>query len=119
MANNSNNANESARADKDRKTLEAIGQIYCSAHHKDTPKDQAGLCETCRETVDRTLERTVSCPYGHESNCQDCDIHCQRGEAQARIREMMAYAAPRMPVRHPLMTLEYLRKKVRSKEKSG
>ena len=102
-----------ARINKDRKTLEAIGRIYCTAHHDPTqhPKDAAGLCAACRETVDATLERTKSCPYGHECNCEDCDIHCQRGEAQQRIKTMMAYAAPRMALRHPLMTLEYLRKK--------
>lgn len=99
---------------KDRKTLEAIGRIYCKAHHDDacTPKDEAGLCASCRETIDATLARTVACPYGHKGNCQDCTLHCQRGEAQARIREIMRYAAPRMTFRHPLMTLNYLKKKV-------
>lgn len=100
--------------DKDRRTLEAIGRIYCSAHHAHESKDDAGLCPACRETVDTTLARTVACPYGHEGNCQDCDIHCQRGDAQRRVREMMRYAAPRMAFRHPLMTAEYLRKKLRS-----
>ena len=98
------------REDKDRKTLEAIGRIYCSAHHGDA-KDAAGLCASCRETVDATLERTVACPFNHEGNCEDCKVHCQRGEAQDRIRRMMRYAAPRMAFRHPLMTLDYLRKK--------
>lgn len=99
-----------AREDKDRKTLEAIGRIYCSAHH-DGPKDVAGLCAACRKAVDTTLSRTASCPYGHVGNCQDCLLHCQRGEAQAQIQEIMRYAAPRMAFRHPLMALEYLRKK--------
>ena len=108
---------EQNRTDKDRSTLEAIGRIYCNAHHKDAPKDQAGLCVQCRETVDRTLERTASCPFGHEGNCQDCAVHCQRGESQQRVREMMSYAAPRMAFRHPLMTFEYLCKKTRSTDR--
>lgn len=99
-----------AKVDKDRKTLEAIGRIYCTAHHVGG-KDAAGLCSECRETVDATLARTQVCPFGHEKNCQDCEIHCQRGDARKRIREMMAYSAPRMALRHPLMTVEYLRKK--------
>ena len=99
------------RVEKDRKTLEAIGRIYCNAHH-DGDKDAAGLCATCRETVDATLARTEACPFGHTGNCQDCKVHCQRGETQARIREMMRYSAPRMALRHPLMTAEYLRKKL-------
>ena len=98
------------QTEKDRKTLEAIGRIYCVAHH-DSAKDTSGLCPSCRDTVDATLARTEACPFGHESNCQDCKVHCQRGEAQARIRKMMRYSAPRMALRHPLMTAEYLRKK--------
>lgn len=103
--------------DKDRKTLEAIGRIYCSVKHTGS-KDMAGLCPACRETVDATLARTKACPYGHEGNCQDCEIHCQRGEARERIRQMMAYSAPRMAIRHPLMTFDYLRKKRRTRNVS-
>ena len=97
-----------AQLEKDRKTLEAIGRIYCRGNH-DAPTDAEGLCAECRETVDVTLGRTAVCPYGHAGNCQDCDIHCQRGDAQRRIREMM-----RMAFRHPIMTAEYLRKKFRA-----
>ena len=103
-----------SRADKDQRTLEAIGRIYCRAHHTGS-KDAAGLCAQCRETVDATLARTQACPFGHEGNCQDCAVHCQRGEAQRRIREIMRYAAPRMALRHPLMTAGYVRKKLAAK----
>ncbi len=103
------------QTDRDRKTLEAIGRIYCSAHH-DEAKDDAGLCPSCRATVDATLARTEACPFGHAGNCQDCKVHCQRGEAQERIRSMMRYAAPQMTLRHPLMTAEYLRKKLSGKK---
>ena len=96
--------------EKDRSTLEAMGRIFCKAHHT-SPKDASGLCASCRQTVDATLARTESCPYGHVGNCEDCGIHCQRGEARDRIREIMRYAAPRMTLRHPLMTFDYLRKK--------
>lgn len=106
---------EKTREDKDRAILEAMGRIYCHAHHPDEPKDAAALCAQCRETVDATLARTAACPFGHEGNCQDCEIHCQRGEAQERIRAIMRYAAPRMTFRHPLMTADYLRKKLRKK----
>lgn len=99
-----------ALIDKDRRTLEAMGRIFCSAHH-DGAKDAAGLCPACRSTVDATLERAASCPFGHEGNCQDCAVRCQRGEARDRIREIMRYAAPRMTLRHPLMTFDYLRRK--------
>lgn len=106
---------ENTHVDKDRQTLEAIGRIFCSAHHNEA-RDSEGLCPSCRATIDATLERAAACPYGHETNCEDCRVHCQRGEAQARIREIMRYSAPRMAVRHPLMTMEYLRKKRKGRQ---
>ena len=102
----------SKRQDKDRRTLEAIGRIYCKGNHEGASCDAAGLCTSCREAVDATLQRASECPFGHAGNCEDCKVHCQRGEAQRRIREIMRYAAPRMALRHPLMTAEYLRKKL-------
>ena len=100
---------------RDRATLEAMGRIFCSSRHKDAGKDEAWLCAQCRDTIEFTLERTAACPYGHVGNCQNCDIHCQQGEARERIREIMRFAAPRMTFLHPLMTAEYLRKKIRTR----
>lgn len=102
------------KVDRDRRTLEAIGRIYCGGNHVDAAKDSAGMCPECREAIEQTLARASSCPHGHEGNCQDCKTQCQRGEAQERIRVIMRYAAPRMAFRHPIMTFEYLRKKLRS-----
>lgn len=103
----------------DLRTLEAIGRIYCNAHHQSVQKDAAGLCPLCREAVDATFARTEACPMHHVGNCQDCAIHCHRGESQRRIKEMMRYSAPRMALRHPLMTVEYLRKKSRDRKRQN
>lgn len=100
--------------EKDRRTLEAIGQIYCSGNHARVLKDEGGMCVECREAIEQTLDRTRSCPHGHELNCEDCSTHCQRGDAQARIKAIMRYAAPRMAFRHPIMAVGYLRKKMKS-----
>lgn len=97
--------------EKDLATLEAMAQIYCDAHHIGMNKDAVNLCIECREAVIATLNRTQVCPNGHIHNCQDCDIKCQRGDGQSRIKAIMAYSAPRMLWRHPLMTFTYLRKK--------
>lgn len=99
------------RTDKDRLTLEAIGSIYCRGNHAQRRKDEAGMCPECREAIELTLAKAKSCPLGHSGNCEDCAVHCQRGDAQKRIQQIMRYAAPRMAVRHPLMTFEYLKKK--------
>lgn len=101
------------RIQRDLRTLQAIGSIYCRAHHADRPKNSAGMCAECSATISFTHDRAANCPNNHQGNCQDCAIKCNRGNQQQRIRAIMAYAAPRMMVRHPLMTLEYLAKKRR------
>lgn len=105
--------------DKDKRTLEAIGKIYCRGNHGGCERDSTGLCPDCRQVIDSTLDRTASCPFGHAQNCQDCHIHCQRGEAQQRIQDIMRYAAPRMALRHPVMTFGYLRKKIKGRSATG
>ena len=104
--------NADARIRRDLRTLQAMGSIYCKAHHADAPKDAAGMCEQCAETIRFTHERAAACPYDHEGNCKDCAIKCNRGDQQRRIQSIMKYSAPRMLVRHPLMTLEYALKKL-------
>ncbi len=99
---------------KDRATMEAIGSIYCRGNHGDVERDGGGMCPRCRKAIEDTLERTARCPYGHAHNCEDCETHCQRGDARRDIKRIMAYAAPRMAIRHPMMTLAYLRKKLRA-----
>ena len=79
------------------------------------PVSVQSMTNTPTASVEATLARTQLCPFGHTGNCQDCEVHCQRGEARERIRAIMRYAAPRMVLRHPLMTCEYLRKKIAGK----
>ena len=103
-----------SNTEKDRRILEAIGRIYCKGNHAGRAKDAAGMCPECRGVIEQTLARAEACPHGHEGNCQDCATPCQRGEAQQRIKAIMRYAAPRMMFRHPLMALDYLRKKAKA-----
>lgn len=93
------------------KTLYAMAKIYCDHEHPQVEKNAHGICVDCEELVAFTLERTAACPYGHERNCEDCDIKCQRGSKQEGIKKLMRYAAPRMLFRHPIMTFDYLRLK--------
>lgn len=102
------------RIQRDLRTLQAMGSIYCGAHHAGVSKDAAGLCEECAATIKFTHDRASACPYDHRGNCKDCAIKCNRGDQKERIKAIMRYAAPRMLFKHPLMTLEYVVKKLRS-----
>ena len=101
------------RAAKDRATMEAIGAIYCRGNHAAAVRGDDAMCPQCREAIEGTLARALACPHGHEHNCEDCETHCQRGEAQQNIKVIMRHAAPRMLVRHPVMTFGYLWKKLK------
>lgn len=110
----SHGTSDEARIKRDLRTLQAIGSIYCAAHHVDAPKNPHGMCAECAATIAFTHDRASNCPNGHTGNCADCAIKCNRGEQQQRIKAIMKYAAPRMLFKHPLMTLEYALKKLRS-----
>ena len=100
------------RAKQDRATLSAMGGIYCKAHHASVPKNEDGLCQDCQEVVNYALLRAGVCPTGHKGNCQDCKTPCYAPDMRSKIKELMAYAAPRMLVRHPVLSLDYLKKKI-------
>lgn len=107
-------AQRAANLDRDRATLAAIGTIYCRARHGCEDAAAGGtLCPECAEVVEYAVARTERCPNNHEGNCKDCSIHCYAGEMRDRVKAMMAYSAPRMLLRHPVMTVRYLRKKLK------
>lgn len=102
---------------RDRATLEAIGAIYCKGHHGGAAHGDGGsLCAECAEVVAYAMARTEKCPNHHEGNCKDCTIHCYAGEMRDRVKAMMAYSAPRMLLRHPVMTVRHLRKKMKGRK---
>lgn len=111
--NNAVDAAKHAAFEQDQATLVAIGKIYCSAHHgADGCSKACGLCPECTSVIEYALAKTQRCPNNHEGNCKDCPIHCYNGAMRDAVRAMMSYAAPRMLLRHPVMTMRYLRKKI-------
>lgn len=78
--------------------------------------DDGMLCPECAKVIAYAMARTEKCPNNHEGNCKDCVIHCYNGEMRDRVKAMMAYAAPRMLVHHPVMTARYLRKKFKGRK---
>ncbi len=119
--NGDNNATDAARHaafEQDQATLVAIGKIYCNAHHgTDGRPDANGLCPECASVIEYALAKTQRCPNNHEGNCKDCPIHCYNGAMRDAVRAMMSYAAPRMLLRHPVMTVRYLRKKIAARRR--
>lgn len=92
------------RRRREEKTLQAMVQIYCRAHHGGPQ-----LCEECRELLSYAHLRLDRCPFGDDKpTCVKCPIHCYKPEPRERVREVMRFAGPRMLWRHPILALLHL-----------
>lgn len=77
-------------------------ELYCRARH-----GGAQLCGSCRELLAYAARRLRRCPQRPKPACKNCTTHCFSAEFRGRIKEVMKYAGPRMPLRHPLLTLRH------------
>jgi predicted amidophosphoribosyltransferase len=86
-------------------TARAMIGIFCRGHHP----AGASFCQDCQELWDYTRTRVERCAFGQDKpTCLNCTVHCFRREMRERIRAVMRYAGPRMPLRHPLLSLLHL-----------
>ncbi len=111
------------KIEKKRQSEEAIVAqmigLYC--HGKKHTQD-GSLCEDCQRLLDYAHTRIERCPFMETKTfCAYCKVHCYKPEAKEQIRQVMAYAGPRMLLRHPWMTLYHaltgLRGKLLEEEK--
>ena len=94
----------SRRLARERKTVRAMIEMYCTDHHGGD-----GLCRECAELAEYADRRLDLCPYGPEKpTCTSCPIHCYRPEPRERMREVMRYAGPRMLRKHPYLAVMHL-----------
>lgn len=98
------NSNHS-RMERERKTVEAMIGLHCQDRHG----TDNGLCPECEELRDYARQRLKMCPFQEgKTTCAKCPVHCYKPAMREQIRIVMRYAGPRMPVRHPLMTLQHM-----------
>lgn len=80
--------------------------MYFRRHHGTRGADACGECEAL---LDYARDRLRSCRYGEAKPvCSRCRTHCYRVDMRARIREVMRWAGPRMPFRHPCLAILHL-----------
>ncbi len=69
----------------------------------------SGPCDDCAALEAYANERISHCPYGAEKpTCARCPIHCYRRDEREAIRDVMAFAGPRMLRRHPVLALLHI-----------
>jgi hypothetical protein len=96
---------------REHKTLVCMTAIYCEDHHGQR-RDE--LCESCAALMGYAERRLAKCPYGQaKPTCAKCPIHCYKQQQRERVRQVMQYAGPRMPRRHPWMALVHIFDKLR------
>ncbi|PKG56754.1 nitrous oxide-stimulated promoter family protein [Shewanella sp. Choline-02u-19] len=88
------------------RTIVAMVEIYCKAHHEG---GNAGLCQDCQDFTEYAHTRLDRCPYGQDKpTCNKCPVHCYKPHMKAKAREIMVYAGPRMLLPHPIMAIRHL-----------
>ncbi|WP_394132413.1 nitrous oxide-stimulated promoter family protein [Shewanella maritima] len=89
------------------RTISAMVEIYCKAHHPNKPK--RGVCQECETFLEYAHTRLDRCPYGQDKpTCNKCPVHCYKPEMKQHARDIMIYAGPRMLLPHPIMAIKHL-----------
>jgi hypothetical protein len=99
------------RLKSEHQTLVCMTRIYCQDHHEQNIDD---LCNECSTLMAYSEERLAKCPYGQaKPTCAKCPIHCYKKQPREQVREVMRYAGPRMPLRHPWQAVTHIFDKLR------
>ena len=99
------------RLKREHQTMVCMITIYCEDHHGHHSGD---LCDSCIELMNYAETRLAKCPYGQSKpTCAKCPIHCYKKQQREQVREIMCYAGPRMPRRHPWLAVVHIFDKLR------
>ena len=95
------------RIGREKATVDFMIRLACSGRkHQDRWPD--GLCPECRELRLYALARLDACRYGNaKPSCRSCRTHCYLPVPRERIRAVMRWSGPRMPLAAPLYWLRH------------
>ena len=94
------------RRARELKTIQAMLRLYCRGNNHPA---RAPLCADCAELFEYATRRLERCVFGDaKPTCTNCTVHCYSAEQRERIRLVMKWAGPRMPLRHPVLSVFHL-----------
>ena len=98
---------------KEQRVVDEMIALFCKKHHTGARQGER-LCPSCAELSAYAQDRSEHCPLMESKTfCSNCKTHCYAPEMRERIREVMRYSGPRMPLHNPPMALWYLICKMR------
>ena len=101
----------SERIAREKTTVAAMLRIYCADHHGGLET----LCDECYRLLVYAQNRLDSCPFRDaKPACNHCQVHCYSQTMRDRVKAVMRYAGPRMPLRHPILSLFHMLDKRRT-----
>lgn len=108
--------------DLEKKTIEAMIDIYCKENHYDKNKSGTSRylrCPICDEQAVYALMKIDQCPYKENKPvCSKCLVKCYNVKHKDNIKQVMRYSGPRMIFKHPLLLIRYVfRKKTKNVQK--
>lgn len=91
------------KRESEKKIVAQMVAIYC--HGKQHERTGA-LCENCQKLLEYANTRIEHCTFMESKTfCAHCKVHCYKPAMREQIRQVMAYAGPRMLLHHPVMTI--------------
>lgn len=95
----------SRRIEREHRTIKTMIALHCHGHHG----NRTGLCPDCTSLLEYSLERLQKCPFQeNKPACSLCPAHCYNLSMREKIQSVMRYSGPRMPYRHPILTLLHM-----------
>ena len=96
---------EHPRITREKKTIEAMVQIYCKNKHC----TEGELCPECSALFEYATMRLDKCPFQEKkSTCAKCLVHCYTPEMREKVKKVMRYAGPRMLLHHPVLAMHHV-----------
>lgn len=99
----------------EKRTLEAMINIYCKGKHDRTDHNRtAGIkcCPICEEEALYALKRIDDCIFNkNKPVCSKCLVKCYNIQHKEMIQKVMRYSGPRMILYHPLLLIRYVFRK--------
>ena len=93
------------RLAREYKTVRAMIDMYCRAHHRPAEK----RCAHCQELLAYAQKRLAGCRFQHEKPaCGGCPVHCYKASMRQKVKAVMRFSGPRMFFHHPLLAVAHL-----------